>query len=144
IDVNKAESDKIQAEEKYRSDLIQNESDIAAAENTLKLAKLEYEKYTKGDYPASLKQVLGNIKVGESDVEQQRERVAWMQRMVKKGYQTPSQLQAEQSRLESLELTLARYREDLRVLTLYTKQKETTDRKQKVEEAKRALDRVKS
>src|SRR5438552_3413635 len=144
IDVDKADSDKVKAEEDYNIQLSQNESDIAAAVNTLELAKLELAKYTEGDYPASEKTTLGNIKVGESDVEQQRERVAWMQRMVKKGYQTPSQLQAEQSRLESLELTLARYREDLRVLTLYTKQKETTDRKQKVEEAKRALDRGKS
>src|SRR5262249_33229653 len=143
IDVNKAESDKIQAEEKYRSDVIQNEGDIAKAENDLKLANLELEKYTKGDYPASLKDNLGKIKVSESDVEQQRERVAWMQRMVKKGYQTPSQLQSEQSRLESLELTLAKNVEDNRVLTIYTKEKEETDRLQKVNQAKLDLKRIK-
>jgi multidrug resistance efflux pump len=142
IDVDKAESDKIQAEEKYRNDVSQNKSDILAAENTLKLATLDYKKYTEGDYPASQKQMLGNIKMGESDVEQQRERVAWMQRMVKRGYQTQSTLQSEQSRLESFELSLARYNEDYRVLTLYTKEKEETDRKQKVNEAKLALERV--
>ena len=36
----------------------------------------------------------GNIKQAESDVEQQRDRAAWAQRMVKKGYQTVSQAQA--------------------------------------------------
>jgi multidrug resistance efflux pump len=143
IDVNKAESDKIQAEEKYRSDVIQNEADIAAAENTLKINQLDLKKYTEGDYPASLKVTLGNIKVGESDVEQQRERVAWMQRMVKRGYQTQSTLQAEQSKLESMELTLAKYHEDHRVLTLYTKEKEETDRRQKVNDAALALKRIK-
>jgi multidrug resistance efflux pump len=143
IDVNKAESDKIQAEEKYRSDVIQNEADIAAAENTLKINQLDLKKYTEGDYPASLKVTLGNIKVGESDVEQQRERVAWMQRMVKRGYQTQSTLQAEQSKLESMELTLAKYQEDHRVLTLYTKEKEETDRRQKVNDAALALKRIK-
>jgi multidrug resistance efflux pump len=143
IDVNKAESDKIQAEEKYRSDVIQNEADIAAAENTLKINQLDLKKYTEGDYPASEKDILGKIKVSESDVEQQRERVAWMQRMVKKGYQTPSQLQSEQSRLESLDLALAKNIEDKRVLTLYTKEKEETDRRQKVNDAALALKRIK-
>ncbi|HMF15023.1 MAG TPA: efflux RND transporter periplasmic adaptor subunit, partial [Gemmataceae bacterium] len=142
IDVNKAESDKITAEEKYRSDMIQNESDIAAAENTLKINELDLKKYTEGDYPANEKDILGKIKVSESDVEQQKERVAWMQRMVKRGYQTPSQLQSEQSRLESLDLTLAKNVEDKRVLTLYTKEKEETDRRQKVNDAKLALKRV--
>jgi multidrug resistance efflux pump len=142
IDVDKAESEKIQAEEKYRSDISQNMSDIAAAENKLKLAKLDYDKYTEGDYPAALKDNLGKIKVSESDVEQQRERVAWMQRMVKRGYQTQSTLQSEQSRLESLELTLAKNIEDNRVLTKYTRVKEETDRKQQVNEAKLALERV--
>jgi multidrug resistance efflux pump len=144
IDVDKAESDKVKAEEDYNIQLSQNESDIAAAKNKLHLDQLELEKYTEGDYPASLKQVLGNIKVGESDVEQQRERVAWMQRMVKRGYQTQSTLQSEQSRLESLELTLAKYTEDKRVLTRYTKEKEEATRKQAVEESDRALDRTKS
>ena len=142
IDVDKAESDKIQAEEKYRSDIIQNESDIAGAKNTLKLAELELKKYTDGDYPASLMKNLGDIKISESDVEQQRERVAWMQRMVKRGYQTQSTLESEQSRLKSLELTLAKNMEDNRVLTLYTKEKEETDRRQKVNEAVLALKRV--
>jgi multidrug resistance efflux pump len=142
ITVDKAESDKIQSEEKYRSDLSQNASDIAAAKNTLKLAELELEKYTEGDYPAALKDNLGKIKVSESDVEQQRERVAWMQRMVKRGYQTQSTLISEQSRLESLELTLAKNMEDNRVLTKYTKIKEVTDREQKMKEAKLALERV--
>jgi RND family efflux transporter MFP subunit len=143
ITVDKAESDKIQAEEKYKSDLIQNEADIAAAENTLKINELDLKKYTEGDYPAALKDNLGQIKVGESDVEQQRERVAWMQRMVKRGYQTQSTLQSEQSRLESLELTLAKRVEDNRVLTIYTKEKEETDRKQKVNDATLALKRIK-
>src|SRR5262249_21507929 len=87
---------------------------------------------------------LGQIKNAESDVEQQRERVAWMQRMVKRGYQTQSTLQSEQSRLDSFELTLSKCKENHRVLTLYTKEQEETKRKQAVDEAKRAHDRIKS
>jgi RND family efflux transporter MFP subunit len=144
IAVDKAESDKIQAEEKYKIDVSQNESDIATAENNLKIAELNLQKYLEGDYPQSLKDVLGRRKVAESDVEQQRERVQWMERMVKKGYQTTSQAQAEQSRLESLELNLQKIIEEQRVLTIYTREVQETDLKGKVAEAKRTLDRTKS
>ena len=47
------------------------------------------------------------IKIAESDLEQQCDRVAWAQRQLKKGYQTVSQAQAEQSKQESLEIALA-------------------------------------
>lgn len=147
ITLDKALSDKVQAEEKYKIDVSQNESDIAAAENALKLAEIDLEKYLKGDYEQKLKDYQGQIKVAESDVEQQRERAAWAQRMVKKGYQTASQAQAEQSRLESLQLTLAKAQEQYRVLTdpqFGERKREETDRTSKVAEARRALDRIKS
>src|SRR5206468_82074 len=71
----------------------------------------------------------------------------WAQRMVKKGYQTVSQAQAEQSKLESLEITLAKVQEDMRVLTdpIFGMRKRTeTDLANKVAEAQRALTRVKA
>src|SRR5439155_15673473 len=97
--------------------LSQNETTIKTAEVALQLAKIDLEKYQKGDYPQNLKDVEGKIKIAEADVEQQRDRAAWAQRMVKKGYQTVSQAQAEQSKLESLEVNLAMQKEAKRVLT---------------------------
>lgn len=144
ITVDKAESDKIQAEEKYKIDISQNESDIAKAISDLKIAELDLLKYVEGDYIQKEKDVVGRLKVAESDVEQQRDRVNWMQRMVKKGYQTPTQAQAEQSRLESFELTLQKIKEEQRVLTLYEKERQETDYRSKVAEAKRTLERTKS
>ncbi len=146
IALDKAESDKIQAEEEYKITVSQNESDIKSAETVLELARIDLQKYLEGDYPQSLKDVEGKIKVAESDAEQQRDRVAWVQRMVKKGYQTVSQAQAEQSKLESLEITLASQNEAKRVLvdpTFGMKKRSETDYKNKAAEAERALARVK-
>jgi multidrug resistance efflux pump len=146
ITMDKAEADKIKAEEDYKIQVSQNESDIKSAETVLQLAKIDLQKYQEGDFPQSLKDVEGKIKVAESDVEQQRDRAAWSQRMVKKGYQTVSQAQSEQSKLESLEITLASSLEARRVLTDPTfgmKKRTETDLANKVAEAKRALDRVK-
>jgi multidrug resistance efflux pump len=106
----------VAAEEQLKIVQSQNESDIKAKEITLDLAKIDLEKYIKGDYEQTKKTLLGNIKTSESDLEQYRDRAAWSARMVKKGYQTPSQAQADQSKLESAELKLANDREALRVL----------------------------
>src|SRR5262249_37227761 len=147
IALDKSESDKIQAEEQYKITVSQNESDIKSAEVTLELARIDLQKYLEGDYPQALKDVNGRIKTAESDLEQQRDRSAWAQRMVKKGYQTVSQAQAEQSKMESLEIALAKVMEEKRVLTdpvFGLKKRNETDYRNKVAEAERALARVKS
>jgi multidrug resistance efflux pump len=147
ITLDQAEANKVQAEESYNIQVSQNESDIKTAETTLQLATIDLEKYLKGDFPQALKDVEGRIKVAESDLEQQRDRAAWAQRMLKKGYYTVSQADSEQSKLQSLELSLAKVEEEKRVLIDkdYGLEKRTeTAYRNSVEEAKRALARIKS
>jgi multidrug resistance efflux pump len=164
ITVDKAESDKIQAEEAYKITVSQNDSDIKTAETQLELAIIALMKYTglsrddvlkpetlarlkeelknaaanarrpaaelaeedlkrykSGDYLAQLKDLLGQIENSKSDLSQQEDREAWSYRMVKKGYQTSSQAQAETSRKESYQLTLNKVSLNLDVLVKYTK-----------------------
>lgn len=147
IVVDKAEADKIQTEENYKIVRSQNESDIKTAEVNLELAEIDLKKYQEGDYPQQLKIDDGNIKTAESDLEQQRDRVAWANRMVKKGYYTVTQAQGEQSKMESLEIALAKALEDKRVLTdpiFGTGKRQITFLQNNVAETKRALERVKS
>lgn len=146
ISLDKAEADKIQAEEGYKIQVAQNESNIKAAEIALELAQIDLKKYLEGDFPAKLKDYQGQVFLAESDVEEQRDRVAWAQRMVKKGYYTTSQAQAEQSKLDGFEQTLRLKRENLRVLTdpLFGEKKRTeTDLQSKVAQAERELNRIK-
>jgi HlyD family secretion protein len=145
ITVDTAEADWIAAEEAYKIQLSQNESDIQGKQITLELAKIDLEKYQKGDYPQSLKQVEGAIKIAESDVEAQRDRAAWAQRMLKKGYYTVSQSDSEQSKLQSLELTLAQQLEAKRVLvdpSFGTKIRTETQLKNALQQAKDDLERT--
>jgi HlyD family secretion protein len=145
IVVDKAESDWIQAQQLYKIQEEKYKSDKKTAETNLELARIDLEKYQKGDFPQSLKDVEGRTKVAESDLEQQRDRAAWAQRMLKKGYYTVSQSEAEQSKLQSLELALAKVLEEKRVLTdpAYGLKKRTeTDYKNKVDVAILALSQV--
>ncbi|HEV2950011.1 MAG TPA: hypothetical protein VGX70_21720, partial [Gemmataceae bacterium] len=66
IVVDKAEADKIAAEEAYNIQLSQNKSDIETKRTALELARIDLEKYQKGDYPQNLKDVDGRIKVAQS------------------------------------------------------------------------------
>src|SRR5262249_3943707 len=70
ITMDTAEAKKIQAEEAYKIVQSQNESDIKSAEITLQLAEIDLRKYVEGDYPQALKDILGQISMSESDVEQ--------------------------------------------------------------------------
>jgi multidrug resistance efflux pump len=146
ITLDTAESNKIQAEEQYKITVSQNESDIKNAETALELARIDLQKYQEGDYPQALKDVEGRIKTSESDVEQQRDRSSWAARMVKKGYQTVSQAQAEQSKLESLEIAKEKVKEELRVLTdpvFGLKKRTETDLANKMAVAEKTLLNVK-
>ncbi|OAI44926.1 hypothetical protein AYO44_13415 [Planctomycetaceae bacterium SCGC AG-212-F19] len=147
ITVDNAEADKVKAEEDYKIQILQNESDKNTAEVNRQLAKIDLEKYQKGDYPQALKDVLGRVKVAEGDLEQQRERAAWANRMVKKGYYTVTQSQAEQSKLESYELALGKVKEEERVLNdpKYGLKKRTeTDLENKLAQAILAVKTVES
>jgi hypothetical protein len=147
IVVDKAESDWIQAREVYNVKKEQYDIDKKTAETNLKLAEIDLEKYLEGDYPQALQDVEGRVKVAESDLEQQRDRAAWAQRMLKKGYYTVSQSDSEQSKLQSLELAWAKVKTERDLLNqpkYGDKKRKTTDYENKVTIAKAALNQVES
>jgi multidrug resistance efflux pump len=138
---------KIQAEEAYKITVNQNESDIKAAELDLDLARIDLRKYQEGDFPQSLKDVEGRISSAQSDLEMQKDRTAWAMRMLKKGYYTVSQAQAEQSKLEGYDLALKKVFEEKRVLVdpeYGLKKRTETDLASKVALKERELNRIKA
>ncbi|VTS01832.1 Efflux transporter, RND family, MFP subunit OS=Planctomyces brasiliensis (strain ATCC 49424 / DSM 5305 / JCM 21570 / NBRC 103401 / IFAM 1448) GN=Plabr_2125 PE=4 SV=1: HlyD_2 [Tuwongella immobilis] len=168
ITLDTAQAAYTQAVEEYRIVVNQNFSDIETARVTISLAALDLEKYTglprdsvekmsieelltldlekrvpaKGEYRQLLDDVSGRLRLAESDVEMLLERAAWSERMVKKGYLTPSQANAERSRLESSRETLKKLQMESEVLQVFTKRRMETELKNKLIEAKRALERT--
>src|SRR5262249_52309407 len=69
IDTDNAKADWVKADEQYRIDEIQAESDIEKAVNARDLAKIDLDKYIQGDYPQALKEVDGRIETSRSDLE---------------------------------------------------------------------------
>jgi multidrug efflux pump subunit AcrA (membrane-fusion protein) len=104
-----AENDKIKAEQDYPS----LKTAIDVAEQNLK-------KWVEGDYPQQLHDLEGQIQTSESNLLQEEDRMAWVSRMVKKGYWTASQEEAEKALLTGYKLDLQKKQEQKAVLTKYT------------------------
>jgi HlyD family secretion protein len=96
----------------------------------------------KGEYRQALDDVNGRIKLAESDLEMAIDRLAWSERMVKKGYLTATQAQADRSKLESTREALKKVQMEHYVLQNFTRRGTETDLKAKLAEALRALDRT--
>jgi HlyD family secretion protein len=143
IDTDNAKADWVKADEQYRIDEIQAESDIEKAVNARDLAKIDLEKYIQGDYPQALKDVEGRIETSRSDLEDWKDRAAWSARMAKKGLMSKVQADADASRRDASQIALAKVEEEKRVLTDYIYNRTVQDLKAKLAEAEHALEKTK-
>ena len=143
IKVEQAMSNWITAQEAYEIQLSLNESDIRTSEVQVELAQIDLTKYTDGEYEQKKKDLQGKIKVAQSNLDQWRERTSWSDRMLKLGYFTGSQAQSERSRMEGAEIELRRTQEELHVLEKYTRERDLTDLRTKLELSKQAQVRAK-
>jgi len=71
------------------------------------------------------------LKIAETDVEQQSERVQWSKRMVKKGFIAENQLKEEQRLLRELEIVLEEVRAEVKSLQPEPKKMEYVPKEQK-------------
>jgi HlyD family secretion protein len=96
----------------------------------------------EGEFHKFLNEWGGKIELAEADVEISKDRVAYSQRMQLKGYLSPAQVQADESRLASARETLKQYKAEKQLLQNFTAQRTVKDFSGKVQEAWRALDRT--
>jgi multidrug efflux pump subunit AcrA (membrane-fusion protein) len=144
IVVDQARAAWVTAEKEFEIVESQNRSDIATQKLALELARLDLEKYEKGEYVQAMQEIEGRLMIARSDLTMWEERSAWSQRMSKPGrrYVTTAQAQADEARLRSAEIALAKVLEEKRVLEKFTGPRNRKDYVGKIEEGQRALDRI--
>lgn len=124
IVVKQAEAAAFKAEKDYRIVKEETEGLIATAEDTVQNTLIDLEKYTgiavshakiplaaiagipaaleeTGAFRQELDDLNGQISLAQANVEQNRERSDWAQRMVKQSYMSAAQAQSEKSRFDS-------------------------------------------
>lgn len=137
---------------------------VADQKNVLYLARLELEKFIgltldsthsplagvigapaalseNGDYRRQVDAKTGEVRLLESEVEQNFERAAWADRMYKMKYYSAAQAQAERSKLESSQEKLRTARTERMLLVEFDKRKNLADLQTKVENAQRLLEK---
>jgi multidrug efflux pump subunit AcrA (membrane-fusion protein) len=182
IKVDQAQGDWIKADNDYRVQISQNETDIEKAKTDIALAEIDLEKYVgipkgtlgnrkreearglllemeaslesflarhknlyledEGEYQKNLADLKGQIELADADVEMWKDRVAFSQRMQLKGFISPAQAQADESRLAGSRETLKKVKADKQLLQSYAAQAEVKKRSAAVQEAWRTLERV--
>ncbi len=144
IKVDQAKANWITADEQYRIQESQNESDLEAAKNVLDLARIDLKRYESGEYQQNLEDVEGRIQVAKSDVTAWQDRAAWSARSSKLGYTSRQQSEADESKLAAAQIALKKLQTEKTILTDFTRGRTVQDLKAKLAEAMRAVDRVKS
>ncbi len=143
IDVTKAEASFSAARENLEIQKTQNASDIAFAQLSLELAELDYNKFMEGELPQQRDQILGQIRLKQEELARKEEAYEFTKRMAKKGYRSPSELEAQRIAMTQAEIQLRVEEENMRVLDKFTAPRTIRELEANAKELVRELDRVK-
>ena len=112
---------KIQTQEGLRKYLAASYQDDVNTELALAGGKLTSE------YLQAVNDIEGRIEMAISDRESWMDRAAWSMRMLKKGFYTPAQADADQSRLASADIALRKVKGELDVYRRFILERTVTD-----------------
>tara|TARA_R110001592_G_scaffold176503_3_gene416196 strand:- start:69324 stop:71324 length:2001 start_codon:yes stop_codon:yes gene_type:complete len=142
IQVTQTEAELKQAEENVEIQKTQNESDTSAAELALILAKLDLEKFLKGESQRDLNVKEGAITKAREDLQRAEEAFEFSKRIAKKGYKSQNDVEADRINVVKAEIDLEIAKEDLKVEKDYVQTRKHKELEADVDEKKRNLDRV--
>ena len=143
IDVTQARAKLAQATEELEIQKTQNKSDEAAAKLEWDLAVLDLEKYEEGEYPATRKEMEGEVAIADEEYLRAMDKYDYTKRLVNKGLKTPTDLEADRIAVKGKRLELDKSQENLNVLTKYTRKREIAELKANALEFEREFARTK-
>jgi RND family efflux transporter MFP subunit len=144
IVVQKARAAFSQAQQNEKVAISQSESDQESSKLLLQFARLDLEKYLKGDYPQQERIAESEITLAAEEVKRAHDRIAASEDLMNRGYLSKGQFEADQLTLLRMESKLALARTNAELLREYTFARTKRDLESKVAEAERALERTKT
>ena len=134
---------KVSAKEALDVQRLQNESDISLAETAWELAKLDLNKYEKGEFRKLKSELEGNLAIAKEEAIQAKESHEFNKRQVKKGFVQQNELEASRILVQQKELAVEKATEELKVLVEFDSVRTLAELKSNAAELERELDRVK-
>ena len=131
------------AEKNVEIQITQNDSDIAAAQLKLDLAKLDLKKYEEGEYEQLKNTIKGEIELAFEEQSRAKDKYDFTKRLIKKGYAKQSEVEADRVALSKANINLAVAEEKLTVLNEFTAKRQIAEFRANATEFERELARVK-
>ena len=142
ISVTNAEAGLIRAQENLAVRKNQAQADVEKAELELRFAKLDLQKYLKGEHPQELKKAENEIKIAKAELLRAEQRVTGSERLEKEGYLTRTELDADKLDKERRELDLGLAETNLTLLKDFTHKRKLAQLESDVRQAGMALERA--
>lgn len=143
ITVATTEGNLIIAQEKLEVTKGDCDANLLEREVAMTLAKMDLEKYNKGDFPQQAREYDANIALADEEVKRAAEKLEWSQRLAKEGFLTRTELQADELALRRKEIDLEMAQTKMSVLTNYTVFQQRATHESNVRKASRAVARTK-
>lgn len=143
IVVQNAEAAFIRARENQLVVKSQGESDVAKAEQDVKFAKMDLDKYQEGEYPQQFQAAQNEITLADEDLQRAADKLVWSKRLADEGFITRSELQGDELAYKRCQLNLELAKGKLALLKDYTSKRQIEELSNNVEQTSKALDRVK-
>lgn len=142
IDYENAKASKTQAEENYKIQIKQNQSDIKAGELAVEFAEDELNKYKEGDWPQQLRTMDNDITIAEEELQRAEDQMKWTQKLEERGFVTSEELNADVLSWKKRKVDLESKREEKRLAEKYDYPMQIRKLVADFEEAERELDRI--
>lgn len=135
-------SNHTEARENFAIKKSEMDSEIKLAELALEFAKVDLEKYTKGDWLQTKNTAINAIRVAEMELKRAEDRFEYTKKLEEKGYATRTELEADELDVTRRRLAFESAEEELRLLTEYDHPKQIRTLQSDLEQAEAALARM--
>ena len=142
ITVQNAEASWVQARENLEIARNQATADVEKAELDLKFARLDLEKYEKGEYVIARQDAEAKITLAGEEVKKAEDQYEWSAKLAEQGFITRTELLSDELALKRKRIELESAQKNLDVLERYTHTRDLEKKRSDVKYAGMALDRA--
>lgn len=143
LELQKAEADLTTATEMVEIQRLSNAANLEAADVALLLAKLDYQQYTEGTYPAQVKAAETTSEMADITLKNRMEDLEQTRDLATKGFVTAADVKKSELEVTTARQALDKAVTDQTVLTKYTHEADLAAKKNAVAQAEQKLARTK-
>jgi HlyD family secretion protein len=143
ISVRNAEAEYVKAKQAWEIQKSQNESDIAAAEQSLTFAREDLRKFVEGERESLLAKGEEAITLATEEFARAEDKLRWSNELEAKGFLTSTEQEADRLAKNRAEIMLEQAKRDFGLLRDFQVPRDKAELEADLAEAKRELERVK-